>query len=63
MRGAELTDEIDWLIHELKPNIRLSAEHYVSLKAVVVDCPHNIIGRLYYGGIIRTLKHKRDRLT
>ena len=63
MRGAELIDEIDWLIHELKPNIKLSVDHYVSLEAVGIDCPHDIIDRPRYGGIIRTLKHKRERLT
>lgn len=62
MRGAALIDEIDWLIHELKPNIKLSIEHYVSLEAVGIDCPNDIIDKPRYGGIIRTLKHKRERL-
>jgi hypothetical protein len=62
MTREEKIDEIDWLIFELKPGLKLCPDHYVSFEAVGVECLHDVINKPNYGGIIETLKNKRETL-
>lgn len=62
MRGAELIDEIDWLIFELQSGAEISIEHYASFDAMGIEFPYATAERARFGGVIRVLKHKRERL-
>lgn len=62
MNKEQIIDEIDWLIFELNTGAEISVEHYVSFDALSIDFPYASAERARFGGIIRVLKSKREKL-
>lgn len=62
MKKSEIVDEIDWLISELKPGIKLSDDHHKAFKAAGINYPCTTVARYCFNLVIKMLKARRSKL-